>query len=293
MKRIFPLKYILIVAIFAFTSISISQPALAAFQGSSNRIIVALNDNGSFFRLTSKGWLDTENPCPGDGPYQLKVVEHPSYPESLLIYAFDNTGHVYAFSDSFWSAPMLLHDLPQTGCFSDIYEVNESGLRVILIDSEGNISITSAHARGLSFPAFTLVDVQNMVALYDSVTTTLAPFILGANGQIYMFKDNEWQTLVDSTITAPTIIDFDTFIHPKTRDVFLMAIDNEGLIYDYFSGSFALSTLSFCPGEPPFNLEIVFTQNDLFDILCLDSSGNLFIANSGFTWNQVASAFSQ
>jgi len=82
-------------------------------------------------------------------------------------------------------------------------------------------------------------------------------------------------------------------MHPTTGELFLIAIDNEGVIYDNFSEEFILSNLSECPGEAPFNLKIVFSNEGVFDILCLDSVGNIYIANSDNTWNQISTSFNQ
>lgn len=282
------MKYILLITILLLTSISIGKPGFAAFHGASNRLVIALDDNGDFFRLASGEWVNIENPCPGDGPFKIDIAEHPFYPESLLIYSFDTYGRAFYFTDSVWSAPIEILDSSQPGCLCDIYNVNESGVGVIIVDRDGNVELSSNRISGFSISPFTIATPRSLVALYDNVTTTIAPFILDEDGRLYVLMTDEWELMLDSNI-----IDFDTFMHPKTGDVFVMAIDSEGLISDNFSGEFKISNLNNCPGEAPFNIRIVFTLDNIFDILCLDSTGNLFIANTDFTWDQIASGFAQ
>lgn len=285
------MKHTLIIAMLLLTSLSFSQPGLAAFHGTSKQTVLALNENGNFYSLTTIGWLNTENPCPGDGPFQLEIVEHPTYPESLLIISFNSQGSIFSFSDSTWSEALDTQDSSQSEYCFDIFNVNESGLSIMIIDNQGNIRLSSGADWDSSFPDFTLAKTHTLVALYDTTTATLAPFILGEDGQIYIFMENEWQALVD--LEAIHIVSFDCFMHPTTGEIFLIAIDNDGFIYDNFSGDFALSNLNECPGIEPFNLKLIFSKEGIFDVLCLDSIGNLFIANTDNTWNQVASDFSE
>jgi len=49
------IKYFLIIATLLLTSVSISQPGLAVFHGVSKQLVIALNENGIFFRLTLAG----------------------------------------------------------------------------------------------------------------------------------------------------------------------------------------------------------------------------------------------
>ena len=285
------MKHILIIAILTLTSVALSQPALAGFHGATNQTVLSLNENGGFYLLTTEGWLDIEAPCPGDGPYQLEIVEHPAYPESLLIYAFDDYGRIFAFSDSVWSPPMELQEPTQPGFCCDIFTVRETGVSIILVDGEGNIRLSAGKTWDLSFQPFTLAPPRETVALYDTLTTTLAPFILGEDGKIYFFVNNEWLPLVN--LEAIHVIDFDCFMHPTTGEIFLMAIDNEGFIYDNFSGEFVISNLSEYPGEGPFDLKIIFSNEGIYDILCIDSTGNLFIANTDNTWYWLSTGFNQ
>ncbi len=85
--------------------------------------------------------------------------------------------------------------------------------------------------------------------------------------------------------------------HPGIRErillfaVLLLAVDDQGRLYDDAeTGSLASTEHEPCPGEGPWELELIHIPGGGFDLLCLDSTGGLSLALNG-DWTQVTESF--
>lgn len=287
MKRLIP---ILIIGLLA--AASHAQPVLSAYHADDGELIMALDDDGLLYELKQTGWSAVGEPCPTAGPYSLDLRKIAGVEETLFIFVIDGAGRLYQTNGASWVELAAPPPDAAPSCRGTVYEASDTVILALMLDETGAVYITGVEAGWMRLePDLPTAPPRDVEVYYDIANETLNPFILGDDSMLYGFVDGAWQASTTFNTTGEELGCVELHIDAETGGVLVLAVDDQGRLYDDAeTGSLARTEHEPCPGEGPWELELIHIPGGGFDLLCLDSTGGLSLALDG-AWTQVTESF--
>lgn len=265
---------------------------IAAFHhGEEGTLVMAMSNQGLLHNFDRNEWTVLGEPCPGEAPFSLHLMNGYSIDNSALIYVIDSAGTCYQTDGTRWE--VFLHSPDSTVDFSTgtIFSTSDTHFAVVLVDENGETYVNSPGGTCRKpFPVFPAAPVRDMAVYYDRPTDLLNLFVIGSDGKMYGCIRGQWQS-ADSPDYQWDIRRIEMNVNPETGDGFIVASDGEGCLYSNVSMQ-GLRPAEFdaFPEPGPWDLELIHSGGDGFDLLCIDSTGRLYLAMDG-SWNSVCEPF--
>ena len=286
------MKHMIAVFLVCIIQPGIAMNSLDAFRNSeSDELVMTIKDDGILFTYTDSGWESVGEPCSGSGPFSLHIMERVGVEREALVFVTDSSGQLFQTNGDWW---IELIEPPETAShvsISSIFSFSGTILHLVLLDVEGNLFISDSDEHWSSpFATFPSNPPRDMSFYYDEATSTMIPYIIGSDGGLYGYLDGSWQS-TGQLEKGWNIQKLESYVYPETGAVFMVAIDDSGRVFDNsIQGILAETNHEPCPGTGPWDLELQNSGLDSFDLLCIDSTGQLFLASDG-SWNKVADSF--
>ncbi len=279
--------------VFAVNSV-LANGSLDVFQNnSSKQLIAAMRDDGVLFTYTSEGWQVGSEPCPGTGPFCVQLHGGIDSDEEALVFVIDSKGTVFQTNGERWHELIGLPDTVSSISLSSIFRISDRVTQFALLDHAGNFYINDSDNSWLTpFPIFPAPPARDMSFNYDSSSETRMPLVIGSDGLLYAFFENEWES-TDKVESEWNIQNITSYIDYETGGVVLVAFDDSGRMYTNSAGDgLVLTTHEPCPGTGPRDIDLLFLGNGMFDLMCLDSTGGLYRAAED-SWTTLADSFQE
>ena len=277
--------------VFAVSSL-VADGRLDTVQNSnSDKLIMAMRDDGVLFTYTSEGWQAVIDSCPGIGPYCVQLQCRTDSEDEALVFVIDSTGTRFQTNGEWWHEFAGPPDTASGRPLSAVFRISDTELQLALLDHAGHLQINDSDNSWFApFPIFPATPARDMSFNYDRSTSIINPFVLGSDGLIYAYFDKEWRS-TDKPEPEWNIQRIATYTHIKTCTVLLVAFDDSGRMYSNSAGDeLVLTPYDPCPGTGPWDIDLLYTGNGMFDILCLDSTGGLYSATD-HSWVTLAESF--
>ncbi|MCD4846616.1 MAG: hypothetical protein K8R76_00320 [Candidatus Aegiribacteria sp.] len=285
------MKFMPLFMLLSIVSASTALPALGVYHDEFGELIMAIDDSGNLYELTQQGWMLTGDPCPGEEPYSIELVKLDGLDDTVFILVFARDGKLFQTDGSGWTTLLDSQEEAVSPSLSLLLNLTEVNLSVMAIDANGVLSFGTTGGnwqilpdRVSSFPA------RDIDFFIDDETQSLFPFLLGSDGRVYGYSEEGWASSEFIGLT----VELERFEIEKNQDtgfILMLAIDESGNIYDNIaSDELALTEHDPCPGAGPWELEVNYVDGSGFDLLCIDSSGCLHLANGG-SWDRITDSF--
>ncbi len=285
-----------IIAVFLVCLIQ-SATAMNRFDVFSNNIsgdlVLAISDDGFLLEYTDSGWETIGESCPGTSPFSLQLKANERNEREALIFVIDSSGQLFQTNGDTWVELLSPPETHSAITLSSVISLSPASIQLVLISEEGDLFINDSDTSWVSpFETFPSSPPRDMTFYSDEATYTINPFIIGADGKLYGFYNGGWQT-AELPESEWNIQNLESYVHSETGTIFLIAVDGLGQLYDNVNqGILASSIHDPCPGTGPWDFKLVNSGPGIFDLLCLDSTGQLFLAYDG-SWSRLADSFPQ
>ncbi|MEA3265888.1 MAG: hypothetical protein U9P42_02950 [Candidatus Fermentibacteria bacterium] len=277
--------------VFAVTSI-LADGSLDAVQSSnSNILIMAMRNDGVLFTYTLNGWQAEDEPCPGTGPFCVQLYNRIDSDDGALVFVIDSRGTLFQTNGEWWHELIGPPDTASVVSLGSVFRLSDHALQVALLDNAGIFHINgSDHSWFTPFAIFPAAPARDMSFNYDSSTDTMTVLVIGSDGLLYADFKEKWRS-ADKPESAWNIQNIATYVDNETGGVLLVAFDDSGRMYTNTAGDgLVLTTHEPCPGAGPWDIDMLYTGNGMFDILCLDTTGGLYRATED-SWITLADSF--
>jgi hypothetical protein len=285
------MKLLPILFLLSIVSASAALPSLGAFHDEWGELIMSIDEDGNLYELTQNGWVLTGDPCPGEGPYSIQLFKLEGINDTIFIFVFDGEGNLYQTDGSGWTTILDPREGSVYPSLSTLLNVTESDISVMTIDADGSLSFGSTGGNWqILYDRVSSTPVRDIDFFYDDETTSLFPFVIGADGRISVYTEDGWESSEFIGLTVE-LSKFEVELNRDTGNVLKLAVDESGNIYDNtITDELALTGHDPCPGDGPWELELFYVDGSGFDLLCIDQSGCLHLANGG-SWDRIADSF--
>ena len=259
----------------------------------SDELVMAISDDGVLYGYTDSGWETVGEPCPGTGPFTLQLRENEGYEGEALVFVIDSSGQLFQTNGNCWIELLTTPETLSAITLSSVISLSSTSIQLVLISEEGDLFINDSDTSWVSpFETFPSSPPKDLTFYFDEATNTINPFIIGADGRLYGFYNEDWQT-AELPESEWNIHNLESYVYLETGNIFMIAVDGSGRLYDNTNqGILASSVHDPCPGTGPWDVKLVNSGPGSFDLLCLDSTGQLFLAFEG-SWSRVADSFPQ
>ena len=278
--------------VFAVNSV-LADGRLDAIQNrNSNKLIMAMRDDGVLFTYTWDGWQAGDEPCPGTGPFCVQLRSRIDSNQEALVFIIDSTGTLFQTNGKWWHELIGPPDTASAVSLSSIFRLSDTVLQLALLDLTGDFHINDSDNSWFTpFPVFPAAPARDMSFNYDRSTDTMNPFVLGSDGLLYAYFHKGWKS-TDKPESEWNIQSIATYVDKKTGGFLLVAFDDLGRMYSNAVGDgLVLTTREPCPGTGPWDIDMLLTGDGMYDILCLDSTGGLYRATDDDSWITLADSF--
>ncbi|MCD4708648.1 MAG: hypothetical protein K8S62_13020 [Candidatus Sabulitectum sp.] len=277
--------------VFTVNSVLADGSLDAVQSSSSNKLIMAVRDDGVLFTYTWNGWQAEDEPCPGTGSFCVQLHNRIDSDEEALVFVIDSTGTLFQTNGEWWHELIGPPDTVSAVSHGSVFRITDRVIQLALLDHAGNFYINeSDHSWFAPFPLFPSAPARDMSFNYDRSTDTMNPFVLGSDGLLYAYFNMKWRS-TDKPESEWNIQNITTYVDNETGGVLLVAFDDSGRMYSNSAGDgLVLTTHEPCPGAGPWDVDLLCTGNGMFDILCLDSTGGLYRATDD-SWIKLADSF--
>ena len=265
--------------------------SLAAFQHENGSLVMAISRQGTLYNFDRNGWTALGEPCPGEPPFSLNLIDRSTVDNSALIFVIDSSGACYQTSGSSWELFLPAPENTADISLGTIFNLSETDFAVVLIDETGEILVnTPGNPVQKPFSVFPRAPARDMSVYYDRPTDTLNLFVIGADGNLYAYMGGSWQSAATPD-SQWDIQEIESHINAETGVVFFVCADGAGNLYSNVSRQgLQPAEYEILPAPGPWDLELVHSGYNNFDLLCTDSSGRLYQALEG-SWNRAGSGF--
>lgn len=284
-------KLAVLLVLLSVVSPAVAMPTLAAYTDDTGELIMALDDSGNLYELTQEGWIPVGYPCPAEGPFSVELVKMESVEDSAFIFVFSSDGRLYQSDGAEWGCVLDPIEGSIPPVLPQLLKATESHLSVMQIDADGCLAFGRTDGEWQTLPdSIFSLPARDIDFHYDEQTQYLYPFVLGGDGQVRIYLDGEWALLANAD-PAVELTRFEAELNQNTGLVLVVAVDGSGNIYENLEPhELALTDHDPCPGEGPWELRLEYVNGSGFDLLCLDSTGALFLADDG-GWERISDPF--
>ena len=285
-----------IIAVFLLCLIQ-SATAMNRFDVFSNNLsgdlLMAISDEGVLYEYADSGWETVGVPCPGTAPFILQLKANERDEREVLIFVIDSSGQLYQTNGVTWVELITPPEVNSAITLSSIISLSSTSMQLVMLSENGDLFINDSDTSWVSpFETFPSSPPRDLTFYSDEATNTISPFIIGADGMLYGYYNGCWQT-AELPESEWNIQNLESYIHSETGTIFMIAVDGSGQLYDNANqGVLASSIHDPCPGTAPWDFKLVNNGPGIFDLLCLDSTGQLFLAYDG-SWNRLTDSFPQ
>ena len=278
--------------VFAVNTVLADGSFDAVQNNSYDKLVMAVRNDGVLFTYTLKRWQAEDEPCPGAHPFCVQLHNRIDSDEEALVFVIDSTGTLFQTNGKWWHELIGPPDTASAVYLSSVFRLSDTVLQLALLDHAGNLYINDSDSSwSTPFPIFPAAPARDMSFNYDISNDILDPIVLGSDGLLYVYFNNEWRS-TEELESEWNIQNIATYVENKTGGVLLVAFDDQGRMYSSAAGDgLVLTTREPCPGVGPWDIDLLCTGNAIFDILCLDSTGGLYRASDDDSWITLADSF--
>ena len=257
----------------------------------SNKLIMAMRDDGTLFTYTSEGWQTAIDSCPGTGPYCVQLQNKIDSVDEALVFVIDSTGKLFQTGGEGWYELIGPPDTVSEVSRGSVFRLSGGVMQLALLDPAGNFYINDSDTSWFApFPVFPAAPARDMSFNYDASADIMDPILIGSDGLLYDYLDGEWRS-ADKPESQWNIQNIAAYIDYESGGVLLMGFDDSGRMYLNSAGEgLALTPYEPCPGIGPWDIDLLYIGNGMFDILCLDSKGGLYSATEN-SWVTLTDSF--